>query len=248
MISLQFLTKRRNASNVCNQIASCTANNFYISTGTASKENPMDAKIQAVLDVYHQRIAEEQKSMREGAATPNVGTEEWRNSRLLAVGPDSGQLINILARSLKAPNILELGTSYGYSGIWLAEAARATGGRLTTMELHDYKSKHAREQSEKAGLAEYVDFKVGDAVELINQLPFGIDFVLVDLWKDLYVPCLEAFYPKLNPGAIIVADNILRPGGDDVKRYVQAVRAKPDIRSLLAPVGTGLEISRYKAD
>ena len=102
--------------------------------------------------------------------------------------------------------------------------------------------------SAKAGLADYVDFKVGDAVELISKLPFNFDFVLLDLWKDLYVPCLEAFYPKLNPGAIIVADNIIRPGGEDVQRYVKAVRAKPDIKSLLLPVGTGIEVSRYKAD
>jgi predicted O-methyltransferase YrrM len=70
-----------------------------------------------------------------------------------AVGPETGQLINVIAKSLQAPRILELGTSFGYSGIRLAEAARATGGRLTTMELHDYKSAHAREMAIKASLA-----------------------------------------------------------------------------------------------
>ena len=83
---------------------------------------------------------------------------------LLPVGPESGRLINILVKSLKAPKILELGTSFGYSGIWLAEAARATGGRLITMELSAEKSAYAREMSKKAGLAEFVDFRVGDAV------------------------------------------------------------------------------------
>jgi len=115
---------------------------------------------------------------------------------LLPVGPDAGRLINILVKSKKVPTILELGTSYGYSGIWLAEAARATGGRLITMELSEAKSKYAREMSQKAGLADFVDFRVGDAVKLIGELSVPIDFVLVDLWKDLYVPCLEAFYPK----------------------------------------------------
>lgn len=80
---------------------------------------------------------------------------------------------------------------------------------------------------------------------MIGALSSGIDFVLVDLWKDLYVPCLEAFYPKLNPGAIIVADNMLRPGGDDLKRYGEAVRAKLGISSVLLPVGSGLEVSRF---
>jgi predicted O-methyltransferase YrrM len=73
----------------------------------------------------------------------------------------------------------------------------------------------------------------------------GIDSVLLDLWKDLYLPCLEAFYPKLNPGAIIVADNMLRPGGDDLKRYGEAVRARPGISTVLLPVGSGLEVSRF---
>jgi predicted O-methyltransferase YrrM len=176
-----------------------------------------------------------------------LGAGDWSDQVLLAVGPDSGRLINILARSLTAPNMLELGTSYGYSGIWLADAARATGGRLTTMELQDYKSAYAKEMSTKAGLADHVDFKVGDAVRMIGEMPDGIDFVLVDLWKDMYVPCLEVFYPKLNPGAIIVADNMLRGGGDEVKAYAKAIRAKPKIDSVLVPVGSGLEISRFDA-
>ena len=166
---------------------------------------------------------------------------------LLPVGPESGRLINILARSLKAPNILELGTSFGYSGIWLADAARATGGRLVTMELSATKSAYAREMSTKAGLSDVVDFKVGDAVSMIAELPHGIDFVLVDLWKRLYVPCLEAFYPKLNPGAIIVSDNMLEPASEraEVTRYREVLRAMPKITTIMVPVGSGLEISRF---
>jgi predicted O-methyltransferase YrrM len=204
----------------------------------------MDDKVTAVLEVYHQRIRDEHAMRRGGGGpgSPGVGIDQF----LLAVGPESGQLINILAKSLKAPHILEIGTSYGYSGIWLAEAARATGGRLTTLELQDYKSAYAREMSAKAGLADHVDFKVGDALAAIAALPSGIDFVLLDLWKDMYAPCLEAFYPKLNPGAIIVADNMTRPGGPGIAEYAAAVRAKPDLDSILVPVGSGLEISRYK--
>ena len=202
----------------------------------------MDDKVEAVLKSYHARMRDEEKIMRAPLAT---GTGDWRDKVLLAVGPDTGRLINILAHSLKAPTILELGTSYGYSGIWLAEAVRATGGRLITMELSDVKSAHAREMATKAGLADHVDFKVGDAVQMISELPAGIDFVLVDLWKDLYVPCLDAFYPKLNPGAIIVADNMLRPANDEVKQYARAVRALPGITSVLLPVGSGIEISRF---
>jgi predicted O-methyltransferase YrrM len=202
----------------------------------------MDDKILAVLDEYHELIREEQSKPRD---MPPGGRDGGLDRRMRAVGPETGRLLNIVAKSLKAPNILELGTSFGYSGIWLAEAARATGGRLITMELHDYKSAYARDRAAKAGLADHIDFKVGDAVQMISELTVGLDFVLVDLWKDLYVPCLEAFYPKLNPGAIIIADNMIRPGNEDVQAYGRAVRTKAGITSILLPVGMGIEVSRF---
>ena len=198
----------------------------------------MDSKIEAVLETFHACIREEQGKPRD------ISDPKDRDQKLLAVGPDTGFFINILAKNFKAPNILEIGTSYGYSAIWLGEAARSAGGRVTTLELQDYKSAYARKQSYKAGLSDFIQFKVGDALNLINALQDKFDFVLLDLWKDLYVPCLEAVFPRLNEGAIIVADNILRPGGEDVARYVRAVRAKPGIRSVLLPIGSGLEVSR----
>jgi predicted O-methyltransferase YrrM len=201
----------------------------------------MDQKITTVLEAYHAMLLQEREQPRD---MPPGGRDGGNDRRMRAVGPQTGQLLNILAKSLDRPTILELGTSFGYSGIWLAEAARAASGRLITMEVHGYKSAYAREMAEKAGLSDVIDFKVGDAVEMIHELPGGVDFVLVDLWKDLYQPCLEAFYPKLNPGAIIVADNI-SPGRVDVAGYVQAVRAKPGMTSIMLPVGQGLEISRF---
>jgi predicted O-methyltransferase YrrM len=206
-------------------------------------EKTMDAKIRTVLDTYEEMIAKERASPR---IEPPGGRDGGQDRRMRAVGPETGQFLNILAKSLDAPVILELGTSFGYSGIWLAEAARAAGGRLITMEMHGYKSAFAQEMAEKAGLSAHIDFRIGDAVEMIGTLKTGVDFVLVDLWKDLYLPCLEAFYPRLNPGAIIVADNMIRPGDDNVKAYSRAIRAKPGISSVLLPVGSGLEISRYE--
>ncbi|RKP53459.1 O-methyltransferase [Pararobbsia silviterrae] len=204
----------------------------------------MDDTVAAVLATYHERIEHERALRRENpikSPLPN-GQDPW----MRAVGPATGQLLNILARSLERPHILEIGTSYGYSGIWLAEAARAREGRVTTMEMYDYKSAHAKDMATRAGLADWVDFQVGDALALIAALPHGIDFVLLDLWKDLYEPCLEAFYPKLNPGAIIVADNMIRPGDEGIVRYSRAIRSKPGVRSLLLPVGSGIEVSRYE--
>ena len=117
---------------------------------------------------------------------------------------------------------------------------------MTTVELAAHKSAAAREMAERAGLADWIDFRVGDAVEMIGAMPAGIDFVLVDLWTDLYLPCFDAFLPKLNPGAILVADNMIYPGGENVERYARAVRATPGMTSVLLPVGSGLEVSRYE--
>ena len=80
------------------------------------------------------------------------------------------------------------------------------------MELHAQKSAHARELSVKADLAD-------DGVRIIADLPTGVDFVLVDLWKDLDVPCLEAFYSKLNPSAILIADKIIHPNEGGAHHY-----------------------------
>ncbi|MFL1407219.1 O-methyltransferase [Marinobacter sp. M1N3S26] len=203
----------------------------------------MDQRIQDVLDHY-QEIAREEASQPRTEAPG--GRDGGQDMRMRAIGPETGQLLNILVKSLEAPRILELGTSFGYSGIWLAEAARARGGRLITMEKHDYKSAFAQEMAAKAGLAGSIDFRVGDALEMIDALPDGLDFVFVDLWKDLYVPCLERFYPKLNPGAIIVADNMIRPANTEVKAYAEAIRHKPGITSVMLPVGSGIEVSRFE--
>lgn len=199
----------------------------------------MDPRVTEVLGCYHERIRMEKSARMEGRSLS-------RDARLLAVGPDTGQLLNLLARSLDRPLILEIGTSYGYSAIWLADAARASGGRLVTLELSAEKSTHAQEMSGRAGLAGHVEFLVGDAADLIATMPGGFDLVLVDHWNHLYLPALHAFGPKLAPGAIVVTDNIRR--GDPATRdYVEAIRAWPGMTSLPLPIGSGIEISRLRA-
>lgn len=204
----------------------------------------MEAAIQAVLTEYDKRGAEEHKLRNQGTM------EKWLDRRdefLIAVGPATGRLLNILAKSVKAQTILELGTSYGYSTVWLAEAARATGGKLITLEKAEYKQDYARNMLAKAGLSAHVDFRLGDALDTIASLKGPFDFVLVDLWKELYVPCFDLFYPKLSPGAFIAADNMLLPEDYRVHalRYRKHVRSKPKIDSVLLPVGSGVELSRY---
>ena len=179
----------------------------------------------------------------EGSAKAVV---DRRDQMLLSVGREAGQFLNTLAKAAKAQRILEIGTSYGYSTLWLAEAAQATGGRVITLDVADYKQADAKQALEQAGLDRQVEFHTGDALQIIPTLERGFDFVLLDLWKDLYVPCLHLFYPLLSPGAVIVADNMLQPAADrtNALAYRRAVRGKPGMSSVLLPLGQGLEVSR----
>jgi predicted O-methyltransferase YrrM len=169
----------------------------------------------------------------------------FRDELLLPIGSDAGAFLHSLILARKPKRILELGTSYGYSTVIFADAARAVGAELITMELADYKQAHAREQLTKAGLADVVDFRCGDAVEMIKADAGPFDFILLDIWKELYTPCFDAFYPKLSEEAIIASDNMITPemARPDVRVYREAVRAKPDLQTVLLPIGQGIELS-----
>jgi len=204
----------------------------------------MDPAVQQVLDEYEVRSVAEEKRWQE-LESNNFVIE--RDQFLLAVGPATGQLINLLVKETESKVILEIGTSYGYSTVWLAEAASHTGGRVITLELHENKQRYARERLERAHLSEVVEFRLGDAIKSLSQLETNVDFVLLDLWKDLYIPCFDLFHPRLNPGALVVADNMTYPESarPHASAYRRHVRARPDMQSILLPVGSGLEVSRY---
>lgn len=167
---------------------------------------------------------------------------------LLPVGRAAASLLNLIIKEGKARRILEVGSSYGYSTIWLAEAARAVGGKVISLELRPAKVDYARSQLARVGLEGSVEFRIGDALDSLEQLPGPFDFVLIDLWKDLYVAVFERLYPKLAPGAIVIADNMLYP--ENVRLHAHAyrerVRAAPEMNSVLLAVGNGLELSRYR--
>jgi predicted O-methyltransferase YrrM len=205
----------------------------------------MDQAVEAVLAAYETREKAEIKMMREVGVANALKNQD---DLLLAIGSRTGRLLNVLIKDMKAQTIVECGTSYGYSTIWLAEAARATGGKVYSLEIHPKKQEYAKVELQKAGLADYVELILGNAPDSIAALPGPFDFVLIDLWKDLYIPCLDLAYPKLSAGAVIAADNMVRtPSPPDALAYRRHVRAKQDIDSVLLPVGSGVELSRYKA-
>ncbi len=205
----------------------------------------MDAKVDQVLRAYEARSAAESQPLAELQAQDS---RRDIDDLLLAVGPATGQFINLLAKESEARAILEIGTSYGYSTVWLAEAARETGGKVVSLELHQRKVDYAQEQLTEAGLSSYVEFRVGDALATLESLRGPFELVLLDLWKDLYVPSFDLIHPKLAPGGFIVADNMLHPerARPDANRYRARVRAAPDMTTVLLPIGSGIEVSRFR--
>ncbi len=196
---------------------------------------------QSVFATYEARAAADEARMRELGPAGFAIRDEF----LLPVGAEVGAFLHALIIAKRPARILELGTSYGYSTLFLADGAKAVGATVITMELADYKQAFARNMLGQAGLADVVDWRCGDAVAMINADPGPFDFVLLDIWKELYTPCLEAVYPKLSDEAIIAADNMIYPeiAREDVRVYRAAVRAKGDLQTTLLPIGSGIELS-----
>ncbi|PAQ08926.1 O-methyltransferase [Mesorhizobium temperatum] len=163
---------------------------------------------------------------------------------LLSVGPDTGQFMNSLLKGSKARSILELGTSYGYSTIYLAEAARANTGIVTSCDFDVEKQIFANDMLRRAGLEDHVVFRSGDAIQIIESLEGEIEFCLIDLWNSYYIPAFDALYPKLAPLGYVIADNISSPDPVAGEGYRQHIRLRKDIESILLPIGWGLELSR----
>ena len=198
-------------------------------------------KVDQVFAEYEQRNTEERALL---AALGNK-MHDRRDEFLLPVGREVGWFLHSLILAKRPARVLELGTSYGYSTLFLADAAAQVGGTVISMELADYKQAAARAMIEKAGLSAVVDFRLGDAVELINADAGPFHLVLLDIWKDCYVPCLRAFYPKLADEGIIAADNMIEPAvvREDARKYRAAVGSLPDMQTMLLPIGSGIELS-----
>ena len=205
--------------------------------------------VQQTLTRLEERSRREQPELDELNARGAAATRAAAPRLMLDVGPDVGRLLNLLARILGARHVVEVGGSSGYSTIWLAEAMAGSAGRVTSIEFDPRKAAEQRENLAAAGLLDHVDLVVEDASSAIPRLAEPVDLVLIDHWKDLYIRDFDLVWPKVRPGGLVVADNILTPEATRarMRAYVEHVRSVPAAVSYTVAVGDGIEITHRAA-
>ncbi|MCZ7589385.1 MAG: DUF1442 domain-containing protein [Gaiella sp.] len=175
----------------------------------------------------------------EEAADRAAGMPETQRS--LSVGPEAGRLLFALVAPNAGCEVLEIGGSRGYSTLWLAAAARILGGRVVSLESDPAKVEAWRSNVADAGLEEWAELVEGDAKETLPRLEDGFDVVFIDAWKNDYETFFALARGKLDPGGVVVADNVF--SNEVVKAYAAARQADPTLVSVTVPVGSGLEVT-----
>ena len=155
-----------------------------------------------------------------------------RNQRSgnMNVPVEDGRLLRVLVESINAKHVVEIGTSNGYSGIWLGLALRATGGKLTTYEIDARRAALARDNIKRAGFDHLVTLVEGDAHDEVTRLKEPIDLLFIDADKAGYLDYLNKLLPLVRPGGLIVAHNMRVPAPDP--RYVKAITTNPDLETV----------------
>jgi caffeoyl-CoA O-methyltransferase len=189
----------------------------------------LDERVRSVLA----RLEEEDERERAEGVPPS--------ERSLAVGPESGRLLFALVAPNPGCEVLEIGASRGYSTLWLAAAARILGGRVVSLENDPAKVEAWRRNIADAGLEEWTELVPGDAVTTLASLGDGFDVVFLDAWKEDYERLFRLAREKVEPGAVIAADNVVSHA--DLAEYVQARQTDPTVVSVTVPVGNGLEVT-----
>lgn len=172
----------------------------------------------------------------------NDAQEQDRSKKMLNLEPETAHLLTILIRSSRSKQILEIGTSNGYSTIWLAWAAQQTGGHVTSIDHNPAKHEQAETNLRRAGLRETVDLRQGDAQEIVTSLPGPFDFVFFDADRRSAPAQLELLLPKLSPGALVLHDNALSHP-DEIADYLKTIGSLPQFDHLVLPIGKGLSIA-----
>lgn len=163
----------------------------------------------------------------------------WNISRVTA------EFLTILIKTTNAQNAIEVGTSNGYSGIWLAKALQETGGHLTTIEFWDKRLDIAKENFKKCGVSDVITTLKGSACELLENLPddFVIDFAFIDANKSEYIKYYELIDKHLKIGGIITCDNVLSHEAK-CQPFIDAINSNPNYENVVLPLPAGLSVAR----
>ena len=190
----------------------------------------LDDLVRAVLA----RLEEEDRAERE-AGTP-------RAERSRAVAPTTGRFLFSLVAAQADCEVLEVGGSRGYSTIWLAAGVRHLGGRVLSLESDPKKVDAWRRNIAEAGLEEHAEVIEGDALETLADLNDVFDVVFLDAEKEQYERLFSLARTKLEPGALVVADNVLSHA-ETLGEYSRARQADPTLSSVTVPLDRGLELT-----
>jgi predicted O-methyltransferase YrrM len=181
----------------------------------------------------------------EDAAERAAGVPAAQRSRQVAA--TTGRFLFALAASQAGIEVLEVGGSRGYSSIWLAAGARVLGGRVVSLERDPVKCEAWRANVVEAGLEEWAELVEGDAHETLGATEDVFDLVFLDAEKEDYESLFSLARPLLEPGALVVADNVLSHV-EALGAYSAARQADPTLSSVTVPLDRGLELSVVLAD
>jgi predicted O-methyltransferase YrrM len=159
----------------------------------------------------------------------------------LEVPVADGKMLRLLTEAAGAKNVVEIGTSTGYSGLWFCLALQTTGGKLTTFEIDPGRAAEARGHFEQAGVSQMVKVIEGDAHENVKRLKEPIDVVFIDADKSGYLDYLNKLLPLVRSGGLILAHNI-----DSAPDYVKAITSSPGLETVFYMQGAGLGITLKK--
>jgi caffeoyl-CoA O-methyltransferase len=181
----------------------------------------------------------------EDAAEREAGLPAMERSR--AVEPTTGRFLFALAAAQAGIQVLEIGASRGYSSIWLAAGARVLAGRLTSLEQDPAKCEAWRANIADAGLDEWADLVEGDAFDTLQASQDTFDLVFLDAEKDDYEALFGLARGLLEPGGLVVADNVLSHV-ETLGAYSAARQSDPTLVSVTVPLDRGLEVSTLLAE
>jgi predicted O-methyltransferase YrrM len=210
-----------------------------------------DPALEGLLERLHRQSDEQIEEMEAYAARHDSNPERlkaFRGDKLVALDRDKAELCYQLCRALGARRIVEIGTSFGVSTLYLAAALRdtlKTGGEgiVIGTEYEPAKAAAARAHFDEAGLSRFIDLREGDLRQTLTTLEGPVDFVLVDIWIAMARPAIEIVTPHLRPGAIVLCDNT-EQYRDHYADYFDFINAPANrFRTMTLPFGGGLELS-----